>query len=80
MSKNSEIPIEVLDLVRFMCETWLKIDHWAYNNCDPELLIKYPVIQGTNNQLNLLRIGGQKYKKDNIKKAVDWMINNEIQN
>lgn len=68
------IPAEVLDLVRFMCATWESIDKWAYKNMPSDALMKYPVIQGTRNQLNLSRIGEQAHDTANIAKAVEWML------
>jgi hypothetical protein len=67
------VPVEVLDLLRFMCATWKDIDKWAYENMSGEALMKYPVIQGTRNQIDLQRIGEQKHDTANIHKAVEWM-------
>jgi len=65
---------EVLDLVRFLAETWTDIDKFVYEHCDGDSLMKYPVIQGTGNQIRLKRIGEQEYKKANLKKAIDWLL------
>ena len=70
------IPPEVLDLVRFMCATWADIDKWAYENMSSDALAKYPVIQGTRNQINLQRIGEQDHTHANIDKAVKWLMEN----
>jgi len=67
------IPPEVLDLVRFMCATWSRVDAWAYSQCDGEALMHYPVVQGVGNQIKLLRIGEQKFDPANIHKAAAWM-------
>ena len=75
--RKKEIPPEVLDLLRFMCETWNAIDKFVYENCDGDSLIKYPVIQGTSSQINLSKIGEQQYDKKNIAIAVEWMIDNK---
>ena len=72
------IPPEVLDLVRFMCATWTDIDKWAYEHMDGDALIKYPVIQGTRNQINLQRIGEQQYTTENIHKAVKWLMEEAV--
>lgn len=77
MDDNKEIPTEVLDLLRFMCETWSAIDKFVYENCDGDSLMKYPVIQGTSNQIKLSKIGGQQYDEKNIRIAVKWMIDNK---
>jgi len=72
------IPPEVLDLVRFMCATWSEIDKWAYANADGDALMKYPVIQGTRNQINLQRIGEQKHNTANIRQAVKWLLDEAV--
>lgn len=71
------IPTEVLDLIRFMCQTWAAIDVWAYANMTVEALGKYPVIQGTSNQISLMRIGEQTYDKAAIGEAVQWMLSQQ---
>lgn len=70
------IPNEVLDLVRFMCATWTDIDKWAYTTGDA--IMQYPVIQGTSNQINLMRIGEQKHDTKNIPAAVKWLLENGV--
>ena len=67
------IPPEVLDLVRFMCATWAEIDKFVYKHCDGDALMHYPVVQGTANQVNLIRIGEQPHNTANLTKAVKWM-------
>ena len=69
----SEVPCEILDLLRFMCRAWNEIDDWAYKHCDAEALAHYPVIQGTSNQRLLRRVGEQPYNSKNIAKAVHYM-------
>ena len=68
------IPSEVLDLLRFICSTWTEIDKWAYENMDGDALGKYPVIQGTSNQIALQHIGEQPYNTANIRAGVEWML------
>ena len=70
---SDEIPKEILDLVRFMCATWTDIDKWAGDLRDRDALLDYPIIQGTFNQIRLLRIGEQPYDTANVGKAVEWM-------
>jgi hypothetical protein len=72
------IPLEVLDLVRFMCATWDAIDSWAYKHCTGDALMHYPVVQGMSNQIRLKRIGGQPHDTANIRKAVEWMQRHSI--
>jgi len=67
------VPVEILDLTRFMCSTWTAIDEWAYK-ANGEALMSYPVIQGTSNQIALTRIGEQPYNNKNIPIAVKWML------
>jgi len=67
------IPIEVLDLLRFMCAVWTDIDKWAYEHCDVESLMHYPIVQGIRNKIKLQRIGEQPYDTQNISKAVEWL-------
>lgn len=68
------VPTEVLDLVRFMAKTWAEVDKFVYENCTGDALMKYPVIQGTRNQMDLTKIGEQPINKENLHKAVQWML------
>jgi len=72
-----EIPVEILDLVRFLANTWTEIDAFVYEHCDGEALMKYPVIQGTRNQINLKKIGEQSYNLKKIREAVEWMLSSK---
>lgn len=76
-TENEQIPEEILDLTRFLCRLYNDIDNFVYSNCTGEQIGKYPVVQGTRNQLNLRKIGQQEYKKENIQKAVEWMLKNK---
>jgi len=69
-----EVPTEVMDLVRFMCSVWSKVDEWAYANCSGDALAKYPVIQGTRNQMLLRSIANQNYDSKNVATAAIWML------
>ena len=73
MSNN--IPTEILDLVRFMCQTWDEIDQWAYKDA-VSAIGTYPVIQGTRNQLSLKAIGRQDFDPERLHAAVRWMLDN----
>lgn len=66
------VPHGVLDLTRFMCKTWSEIDKFVYKNCSD--IGQYPVIQGTQNQLNLSRIGEQQINANEINKGVKWLL------
>jgi hypothetical protein len=72
-NNNIIVPVEVLDLVRFMCATWKDINEWAYKYSDSEALMKYPVIQGTRNQLDIIAIGKQKHDTKKLRDAIEWM-------
>lgn len=65
---------EVLDVVRFLAETWVAIDEFVYKNCDGEALMHYPVVQGTRNQINLKKIGEQQYDPARLKAGVEWLL------
>ena len=67
------IPPEVLDLVRFMCATWVDIDKFVYQHCDADALVHYPVIQGSRNQMKLYKIGKQPYESKNLGIAAEWL-------
>jgi hypothetical protein len=76
---KQEIPTEVLDLLRFMCQTWAKIDGWATEELYhiPECgdaLMRYPVIQGSRVQRDLKAIGQQTYDVDRLYTAMQWML------
>lgn len=82
-SNSSDLlcPPELIDLVRFLAETWAmtednrcKVAGMAPEDIKDFLIMQWPVVQGTRNQLNLKRIGEQPYKKENISKAVAWML------
>jgi len=73
--KQRAIPTEVLDLVRYMCATWAEIDGWALASVGIKALCKYPVIQRLQNQLDLRRIGEQAHNLQNVRAAMDWMLN-----
>jgi DNA repair exonuclease SbcCD ATPase subunit len=72
------------DLVRFLSETWASLEKLRYNAIavpDSEikdfLIMQWPVVQGTQNQINLSAIGKQPYQVGNLAKAVDWMLAQE---
>lgn len=65
---------QLKDLARFLAENWVEVDKFVYSNCPVYNMDKYPVIQGTRNQLDLSKIGSQEYKTENIRKAVDLLL------
>lgn len=70
------MPKEVLDLVRFLASLYNDIDKCVYEHGDSDLLMKYPVVQGTANQLKLKRIGEQEYSNKTIHTGVEFMLSN----
>lgn len=72
--RREELPTSLIDLVRFMCHVWHKTHEWAMNKAGADAFMSYPMIQGTANQMALSKIGAQSYNADNIRKAVEWMI------
>jgi hypothetical protein len=72
----SKVPSEILDLVRFLAETWVEIDNFVIENCPPESFGKYPMVQGTRNKINIMKIGQQGYDRDKLYAALEWMISN----
>jgi hypothetical protein len=67
----------VSDLCRFMCQTYDAVDKFVYKQCDGDALMKYPVVQGTQNQINLVKIGMQSFDKTNIKTGVDYLLSQQ---
>lgn len=70
------MPKEVLDLVRFLASLYNDIDKCVYEHGDSDLLMKYPVVQGTANQLKLKRIGEHEYSNKTIHTGVEFMLSN----
>jgi len=68
---------ELSDLCRFMCQTWTAIDKFVYENCDGDALMKYPVIQGTQNQFDLNKIGDQPFDRKNSKAGADYLLHQQ---
>jgi hypothetical protein len=73
--KENDPPVEIVDLLIFMCNTWDVIDRFVYEHVDMEsdAILHYPVIQGTANQLALSRIGKLPYDKTALRKAIECM-------
>ena len=76
------IPCEILDLVRFLAKYVMdlhKLKYEVYKTKNVELLIeKFPILQGTKNQLNMVKIGEQEYDKKNLPHAIKWMLNQGV--
>ena len=93
MSKDIEmieVPKSVLDLVRFMCETWEAVEDSRgkamsmVRGIAPTpreamlmrdfLAMHWPAGQGTKNRSDLSAIGKQPYESDALRTAVRWML------
>lgn len=66
------VPSGVLDLTRFMCETWTEIDKFVYKNC--QNLELYPLIQGSKTQSAIRKIGKQKFNPFAVGAGIQAMI------
>lgn len=71
-------------LCRFLAQTHTQWHKIIFKNLSisPELLADYlinnlPMIQGTQNQLNIKKIGDQEYDKNMLHKAVKMMLNED---
>lgn len=73
----NNIPIEIIDLVKFLAETWVNINRYVRDNHTDDQIDTYPLVQGAGNQINLTRIGKQKYTLENVYAAIDWMLDND---
>jgi hypothetical protein len=67
---------ELSNLCRFMCKTWDVIDKFVYENCDGDALMKYPVIQGTQNQFDLRDIGSQPFNRNKSRDGAKYLLAN----
>ena len=57
--KHLDIPKEdLIQNIYFLCETWQCINDYVMENCCSEdHIMKYPVIQGLRNQINMRNVG-----------------------
>jgi hypothetical protein len=69
------------DMAVFMCGLWSETDKLRYKTLSlPDTQIKdylfgkWPVVQGTRNQINLTSIGEKPYDSANIAKAVKMLL------
>lgn len=74
---NKDIPVEIIDLVRFLAKALCEAETFVYENCDGESLCKFPFIQGTRNQMDLKEIGSYPISNENLRRAMRWLIVNE---
>ncbi|MCB1719229.1 MAG: hypothetical protein KDK05_29190 [Candidatus Competibacteraceae bacterium] len=73
MSDSKKMPIEMLDLVRFLARAWADADDFVYQHCSPDALAHYPVVQGTANQMAIRRIAAQPHDRANVAMAIKWL-------
>jgi hypothetical protein len=58
-----------------MCQTWVQVDAWAREHCtDMDAIGSYPVIQGTANQIKLMRIAAQPFDPKRLQAGMQWML------
>lgn len=59
--------------IRFLCKLYTDIDAFVYANCDGDALMKYPVVQGTRNQMTLHKLGQQPYDAAKVMETLTAM-------
>lgn len=64
-------------LVRFLARAWMDAEALIYEHAPGDALAKYPVIQGTRNQFNLMKVGRQPYDTGRLHAAVRRMLGDE---
>lgn len=71
-------------LVRFLAQLWTECDDKRYEaiQLPPEqvndfLVMQWPVLQGTRNQLNIKAIGSQSYDKHRLNAAIRALLDQE---
>lgn len=70
------------NLAVFMCETWTDIEDWrakmmkaqTFAEMKDVLIGSYPMIQGTQNQFNLEKVGQLGFDSDRVARAVKKLI------
>lgn len=70
------LPVEYLDLVRYLCRLWNKTDTAIMTNTQWLDIFQYPVIQGTSNQINLIRIGSVSFNGQSAVEAAKHILGN----
>ena len=70
-----KVPIELLDLVRFIADSWNDAHKCIIRSKNVDLLMNYPMVQTSKTQSELTLIGQQKHCAANIQPAIDWLLN-----
>ena len=68
------VPEGIPDLAIFLASVWRQVDDFIYANCTGDQLMQYPVIQGTHNQLQLLRVATLPYDKQQVARGVQALL------
>lgn len=81
VGQAGQVPDGVLDLCRFLAKLYCELDGLRYSTAKlpPEeiadaLICKWPVLQGTLNQLNIKRISEQPYDESNLQTGVAALL------
>lgn len=82
--ENNIFPSEVLDLVSFLASGYMNAHDVLFKALEFEeaekiknhIILKFPMLQGTKNQISLRNIGKREYRKENLSFAVDWLLKN----
>ena len=79
--EDEVIPPEILDLVKFLAKYVmdlheLQLEVYKTNNIDL-LINKFPILQGTNNQIKMKNIGKQKYNPDKLRDGFNTLPDGE---
>lgn len=73
LCERLSVPSGILELVRFLANTYCEIEKFVFEY-GAEHIGSYPMIQGTRNQMNIMKIGEQFYTIDGIKNGVKLML------
>jgi hypothetical protein len=68
------VPDGIPDLAIFLAIVWRQVDEFVYANCTGDQLMQYPVIQGTHNQLQLMRVATLPYDKQQVYKGIQALL------
>lgn len=69
---RTDVPDDI-HLLRLVCEIWNDVDKWAYKHAGVHAIAKYPVVQGTTNQMTLRNLGAMPYAPSAVKRSLDML-------
>jgi hypothetical protein len=75
MIESNEIPIEILDLVRFLAHHRTKSDKYFCDLCETVFLCDIPVMPYAH---ELEQIGDQDFDDSKLCKAIEWLVSHTI--